>query len=281
MKAKEFINLIDPEIAQVKFNVIRRKIGVESLRRKNIEKTHILIITLPTRKISREEYIDLIDYIDVGGTLFLTLPSPPWNELGRWFSEFIEELGINFQKESVYGIPKIPLNTRLIGTKLMSHRAHVINYNSNHSFMKENGIAEYIPIALIDEKPIILAARKRRGRFIIFSSIDTMSPNNKCFLNILLRLSSQRKSFLLDETTKRKIGNTTFFFSLQHATLRTFLLSLYHHDFRFYQEIVEFTKMEELADKIFKIMKKQEVLSTPPTLDEIKSVLKEEELEMD
>ncbi|MHA1115264.1 MAG: hypothetical protein ACTSRR_03810 [Candidatus Heimdallarchaeaceae archaeon] len=277
---KELYKCIDEEIALVKFNLIRRRFRRGGLTRKNLEKTHILIINRPTTRLLREEFIELIDYIDVGGTLILNLPPPKYiQDLGRWFEAFIDELGISLTHEVYYGIPKISKETRLVGNNLSSHKAFEISCNNDSNFMKENGIKKYIPLAFIDDKPIIVFAEKRRGRFIVFCSSDTLKPENKNFISILLRLASQRRNFLLEEPDKIKIGSSNFSISLQHTSLSYYSVTIYHHDFAFFSDVMPINSLDDFAIEVYKEIEKQQILSSPPTIEELFKTLKNIELE--
>jgi hypothetical protein len=270
LPAKQIAKLIDSDIAKVEINIVRKKVGTMGLDRKTLEKSHVLFITLPRKKISQEMYIELISYIDIGGTLILTLPSPPWEDLGRFFEEMINELGITFQPNYVYGLPKIPSNTRFIGAKLTITKAHIINYNENKVFLKENGIKKYIPLALMDKKPVILAGYKRRGKFVVISSPEIFTDINSDFLNRLVLLSSQKIDYLLSEKIKRySIGESNFSFQLQHGSLQSYLLSLYHYKFMFLQKEVEFTSKKDLTDRIYKVLLKQKVIGDLPSKQDI------------
>ncbi len=270
LPAKQIAKLIDSDVAKVEINIVKKKVGTIGLTRKTLEKSHVLFITLPKKKISQEMYIELISYIDIGGTLILTLPSPPWEDLGRFFEEMIDELGISFQHNYVYGLPKIPSNTRLIGSKLTITKAHVIDFNEQKDFLTENGIKKYIPLALMDKKPVILAGYKRRGKFIIISSPEIFTDINSDFLNRLVLLSSQKIDYILSEKNVRhKIGKSNFSLQLQHGSLQSYLLSLYHYSFMFLQEEVEFTSKEDLTERIYKVLVKQKVIGELPTEQDI------------
>ncbi len=273
IKPKEIIDSIDPEIAKISFNVIKKVSG--GLDRKTLEKSHVLFIGLPKKKLNQELFIELTSYIDIGGCLILTLPSPKkWEELGRFFGEMSEELGISFQSKFVYGLPKISEDTRLVGTKLMVTKAHVIDFNNNKKFMKESGIKKYIPLALIDDKPVALAAYKRRGRFVVFSSPEVFSPKNKDFLNSLIFLSSTKKDYLFPKNPKKtKIGDTNFIIILQHACLDNYLLCLYHYNFMFFQQVVQLKSKTKLVSLINSIISKQKVLGEIPKKEEILQTL--------
>ena len=273
IKPKDIVDSIDPETANVKINIIKKVSG--GLDRKTLEKSHVLFIGLPKKKINQELFIELTSYIDIGGCLILTLPSPEkWEDLGRFFGEMSEELGISFQSKFVYGLPKIAEDTKLVGTKLIVTKAHVIEFNSNKKFMKESGIKNYIPLALIDDKPIALAAYKRRGRFIVFSSPEVFSPKNKDFLNSLIFLSSTKEDYLFPKNSKKtKFGDTNFFIVLQHACLDNYLLSLYHYNFMFSQQVVQPKSKTKLVTLINTIISKQKVLGEPPKKEEILQTL--------
>jgi hypothetical protein len=265
---KEIINSINPDIANVKFNIVKKR--SPGLVRDTLEKSHILFISLPRKKLTQEQYIELISYIDIGGCLVLTLPSPPWTDLGRFFEEFRREIGISFQSNFVYGLPKIPMNVRLIGSKLTITKAHVINSNMNEDFMKETGIKKFIPIALMDDQPVVLAALKRRGRFIIFSTPEIFTQQNSDFLSRLIHLSTGKKEYLLSKTVQKyQIGESNFFLLLQHACLDSYLLSLYHYDFIFHQETINIAQEDKLPQRIYSIITKQKVLSERPGIEQI------------
>jgi hypothetical protein len=268
VRPKQIIDVIDTEVAEIKFNIIK-KMG-QGLDREILEKSHILFISLPRKKLTQDQYIELTSYIDIGGCLVLTLPTPPWDDLGRFFEEFRKELGISFQSNYVYGLPKIPLDTRLIGSKLKITKAHVIDFETKKDKMKERGIKAYIPLALMDDEPVILAGYKRRGRFIIFSSQEIFSKQNSTYLTKLIRLSSKRTDYLLNtKTNKIKLGDTNFYVLLQHACLDSYLLSLYHYNFIFYQSVFEFTTIEYLLKKIHSIISKQKIEGELPSQEEI------------
>ena len=280
MDLKELYKSIDEDVALVKFNLIRRRFRRGGLTRKNLEKTHILIINRPTTRLLREEFIELIDFIDVGGTLILNIPPPKYlQDLGRWFEAFTDELGISLTNKVYYGIPKISKQTKLVGNNLSSHKAFEISCNDDPIFLKENGIKKYVPLAFIDDNPIIVFAEKRRGRFIVFCSNDTLKSENRNFISILLRLSSQRKDFLLEEPNKIKIGSSNFSISLQHTSLRNYFVTLYHHDFAFFREVMPINSIDDFTINIYKEIEKQQILSTPPTMEELVKTLKNIEFE--
>ena len=280
LPAKQIAQLIDTDLAKVKINIVKKKVGTSGLDRKTLEKSHVLFITLPKKKITQEMYIELISYIDIGGTLILTLPSPPWEILGRFFEEMINELGIIFQSNYVYGLPKIPSNTRLIGSKLTITKAHIINYNKNKSFLKENGIKKYIPLALMDKEPVILAGYKRRGKFVIISSPEIFTNVNSDFLNRLVFLSSQKIDYILSEKSMRyKIGKSNFSLQLQYGSLQSYLLSLYHYNYMFLQKEVEFTSKEDLTESIYKVLLKQKVIGDLPSKQVISNTIEKIEFE--
>ncbi|MHA1419033.1 MAG: hypothetical protein ACTSVO_01520 [Candidatus Heimdallarchaeaceae archaeon] len=280
LPAKQIAQLIDTDLAKVKINIVKKKVGTLGLDRKTLEKSHVLFITLPKKKITQEMYIELISYIDIGGTLILTLPSPPWEILGRFFEEMINELGITFQSNYVYGLPKIPSNTRLIGSKLTITKAHIIDYNKNKSFLKENGIKKYIPLALMDKEPVILAGYKRRGKFVIISSPEIFTNVNSDFLNRLVFLSSQKIDYILSEKSMRyKIGKSNFSLQLQYGSLQSYLLSLYHYNFMFLQKEVEFTSKEDLTESIYKVLLKQKVIGDLPSKKVISNTIEKIEFE--
>lgn len=277
VKAKTIVEAINTEIAQVKINIVKRR--GPGLDRKTLERSHVLFISLPRKKITQEEYIELISYIDIGGCLILTLPSPPWEDLGRFFEEFRKELGFSFQSKVVYGLPKIPDETRLLGSHLTITKAHVIQTETDKKIMKENGINEFIPLALMDNEPVIVAAYKRRGRFVVFSSAEVFSQINSDFLSRLILLSSKKQSFKLSEDVKKKqIGETNFSILLQHACLDSYLLSLYHYDFAFHKETIDMKLEKGLALKIYSKIQKQKVLSERPKLEEIDETLEKLEI---
>jgi hypothetical protein len=278
--AKRIAKLIDSDIAKVEINIVKKKVGTIGLTRKTLEKSHVLFITLPKKKITQEMFIELISYIDIGGTLILTLPSPPWEDLGRFFEDMISELGITFQNKYVYGLPKIPSNTRLIGSKLTITKAHVIDYNEEKDFLKENGIKRYIPLALMDKKPVILAGYKRRGKFVVISSPEIFTDVNSDFLNRLVLLSSQKIDYLLSEKIKRyNIGKSNFSLQLQHGSLQSYLLSLYHFNFMFLQEEVEITSKEDLTERIYKVLVKQKVIGDLPSKQDIFNIVEKIKIE--
>ena len=272
IQPKTITDVIDEEIAQVKINIVK-KVGA-GLDRKTLEKSHILFITLPTKKLTQNQYIELTSYIDIGGCLILTLPSPTWESLGRFFEELRKELGISFQPNHVYGLPKIPNNVRLIGSDTSPIKAHEIDYNTNPDFMRENGIKKYIPLAHIDDEPIVLAAYKRRGRFIIFSSPEIFDEENSDFLNRLIKLSVRKEDYMFpDNEEKKQIGKSSFYLLFQHACLDSYLLSLFHYNFMFFQEVINFTSIEDLSILINSTISKQKVEGEFPSLKEIKSSL--------
>ena len=267
------IDAIDPEIANIKFNIIK-KIGA-GMDRKTLEKSHILFISLPRKKLTQEQYIDLISYVDIGGCLILTLPSPPWDDLGRFFEELRKELGFSFKPNFVFGFPKIPKNTRLVGSTLTITKAHVIDYNLDEEFLKESGIKGYIPLALMDNRPVILSGIKRRGNFIIFSTPEIFRKQNSDFLNRLILLITKRENLLFTETAKTlKFGDSNFHLRIQHACLDSYLLSLFHYKFMFYQEVISYTTIEELSQSVYNIVSEQRVLGELPKLEDILNVLK-------
>ena len=268
IQPKAITDVLNPEIAEVKFNIIK-KIGA-GLDRNILEKSHILFISLPRKKLTQDQYIELTSYIDIGGCLILTLPSPPWENLGRFFEEFIKELGISFQPHYVYGLPKIPVNTRLIGSKLKITKAHVIDYETQKEVLKERGLKTYIPLALMDNQPVVLAGYKRRGRFIVFSSPEIFSKQNSPYLTKLIRLSSKRIDYLIStKDDKIKLGDTNYYVLFQHACLDSYLLSLYHYNFMFYQGVIKFKTIEYLLKKIHTIISKQKIEGKLPDISEI------------
>ncbi len=268
VKAKAIAGAINPEVAQVKINIVKKR--GPGLDRQTLEKSHVLFISLPRKKISQEQYIELISYIDIGGCLILTLPSPPWTDLGRFFEEFRKEIGISFQSNYVYGLPKIPIETRLIGSQLTITKAHVIDAENDETFMKENGIKELIPLALMDNEPVVMAAYKRRGRFVIFSSPEVFNSINSDFLSRLILIASKKESFTLSaETEKEKIGSSNFSILLQHACLDSYLLSLFHYNFALHKETITLKNEKNLPQRIHSIILKQKVLSDRPSLEEI------------
>ena len=272
VNAKSITSVINPEIAQVKFNIVKKR--GPGLDRKTLEKSHILFISLPRKKLTQEQYIDLISYIDIGGCLILTLPSPPWTELGRFFELFRKELGISFQSKFVYGLPKIPLETRLIGSELTITKAHVIEVNTDSDFMKENGIKKHIPLALLGNEPVVLAVYKRRGKFIVFSTSEIFNHKNSDFLNRLVLIASRKEDYLLSNVIKKvQIGETNFSMRFQTACLDTYLLSLYHYNFVSHQSIIDLTTMRDLPIRISSIISKQKVLSERPSLQEIEDAI--------
>jgi len=192
----------------------------------------------------------------------------------------INELGITFQSNYVYGLPKIPSNTRLIGSKLTITKAHIIDYNKNKSFLKENGIKKYIPLALMDKEPVILAGYKRRGKFVIISSPEIFTNVNSDFLNRLVFLSSQKIDYILSEKSLRyKIGKSNFSLQLQYGSLQSYLLSLYHYNFMFLQKEVEFTSKEDLTESIYKVLLKQKVIGDLPSKKVISNTIEKIEFE--
>ena len=268
------IDAVDPEIANVKFNVIK-KIGA-GMDRKTLEKSHILFISLPRKKLTQEQYIELISYVDIGGCLILTLPSPPWDDLGRFFEELRKELGISFRSNFVFGFPRIPKNTRLVGSTLTITKAHVIDFNLDEEFLKENGIKGYIPLALMDNRPVILAGKKRRGNFIIFSTPEIFKKQNSDFLNRLILLITKRENLLFRETVEKlKFGDSNFYLRIQHACLDSYLLSLFHYNFMFYQEVISYTTIEELSQSVYNIVSEQRVLGELPKLEDVFNTLNE------
>jgi len=272
VKAKTIADAINPDIAQVNINVVKKR--GSGLDRKTLEKSHVLFISLPRKKLTQEEYIELISYIDIGGCLILTLPSPPWTELGRFFEEFRKELGIIFQPNFVYGLPKIPDHTRLIGTELTITKAHVIQIDEDKERMKENGIKEFIPLALMDDEPVVISAYKRRGRFVVFSTPEIFTPKNSDFLSKLILISSKKESYTLSEETENiQIGKSNFSIRFQHACLDTYLLSLYHHDYTCHTEIINIQADKGLPLRIYSILQRQKVLSERPNLEDIDDAL--------
>jgi len=272
VSAKKIIGSINPEIAKVKFRIIK-KVG-SGLDRKTLEQSHVLFITLPTKKLTQEQYIELISYIDIGGCLFFTLPSPPWTDLGRFFNEFIQELGISFEERFVYGLPKIPLETKLLGTELKLTKAHIIRYNNNDKFLKETGIKRRIPLALMDSNPVILANYKRRGRFVIFSSPEIFTKKNMNFLSRLVNLSAYKKDYLIEiKGSKKVLEGTNYSLQLEHAMLDTYLLSLFHHKFRFYNDAIKFTSLQSLINFVYNILSNQKLLGPIPSKEEIRKAI--------
>ena len=271
---KTIMDAIDPKIANIRFNVVK-KIGA-GLDRNTLEKSHILFISLPRKKLTQEQYIELISYIDIGGCLILTLPSPPWDELGRFFEELRKELGISFKSNFVFGFPRIPKDTRLVGSTLTITKAHVIDYNMDDKFLKDSGIKDYIPLALMDNHPVILAAKKRRGKFIIFSTPEIFKIQNSDFLNRLILLITKRENLLFSiSEEKRKFGDSNFYLRIQHACLDSYLLSLFHYNFMFYQEVISYTTLEELSQSVYNIVSEQKVLGELPKLEDVFHTLRE------
>ncbi len=267
-------NSINVKIANVKINIVK-KIG-PGLDRKTLERSHVLLISLPRKKLTQEQYIELISYIDIGGCLILTLPSPPWENLGRFFEEMRKELGIIFQPNFVYGLPKIPQDTRLVGSKLKITKAHVIRYNEDKSFLKENGIKKFVPLALMDNQPVVLAANKRRGKFIIFSAPEIFNERNIDFLSRLILLVSNKESLVFSKREeKRKLGNTNFYLVFQHACLDSYLLSLFHYNFMFHQDVISLAPVENLSRSVYEIIEKQKVLGKLPKLEDVNESLQE------
>ncbi len=274
-KAKKIIKLIDPALANVKCEIIKNRLVGDALDRDTLERSHILFLTMPNKKMTYDNYINLIDYIDVGGTLILTLPSPQsWFGLGRWFNRFIEELGISFESNFVYGLPSIPLNIRLFIFDLKIHRAHIIRYNEDEAFMKEHGIKEYIPIALMDDEPVLVMGNKRRGRFIISSSKEIFSESNYLFLNYLLRIASKREDFTIGEINKVRIGNSNFYIALNHGCARYFLLSLFHFKYNFYKQPVVFETKEKLVSLILKLIEDQKHVAEMVSKENVELAIK-------
>ncbi|MHA1955102.1 MAG: hypothetical protein ACW96U_14275, partial [Candidatus Heimdallarchaeaceae archaeon] len=127
-----------------------------------------------------------------------------------------------------------------------------------------------IPLALMDNKPVILAGYKRRGRFVIFSTSEIFSKQNSNYLNKLIRLSSKKMDYLIStEENKIKVGDTNYYVLLQHACLDSYLLSLYHYNFMFYQGDFKFKTIEYLLKKIHNIISKQKIEGKLPDLSEI------------
>ncbi len=278
VKAKTIAGTINPDIAQVKINIVKKR--GPGLDRQILEKSHVLFISLPQKKITQEEYIELISYIDIGGCLILTLPSPPWTDLGRFFEEFRKELGISFESNFVYGLPKIPMEIRLIGSELSITKAHVIKAQNDKIFLKESGIKKHISLALMDNEPVVLAAYKRRGRFVIFSSPEIFASINSDFLSRLVLLSSQKTDYTLSmDKEKLQIGSSNFFLLLQHACLDSYLLSLYHYNFIFHKETINISTENNLLQRIHSIILKQKVISERPELEDILEALQKFKIE--
>jgi len=275
IKAKEIISLIDQDVAQVKFKIIKKRLYGSGLERSILEKSHILFITLPRKKISQDLYLELISYIDIGGCLILTLPRPrALLELGRWFEALRWELGINLSEQFVYGLPRIPYETRLLGSKLLINKSHIINYNSEPKFMKENGIKSYTPLALMDSKPVVLAAKKRRGKFVIFGTHEIFKESNSDYLNRLMLISSRKLDYLMHKKNdKVQIGESNFYICLNHAILNQFLLSIYHHEYVFFKEPYSFTSIKDFEAKIQSILANQNIIGRPPSLTDIRYTL--------
>ena len=281
IKAKEITSLINQDIAQVKFKIVKKRFYATGLERSILEKSHILFITLPRKKISQDMYLELISYIDIGGCLILTLPRPrALPELGRWFEALRWELGINLSEQYVYGLPRIPYETRLLGSKLFINKSHVINYNSEPHFMKENGIKSYTSLALMDSKPVVLVAKKRRGKFIIFGTHEIFTESNSNYLNRLLLIASRKLDYLMyKENNRVQIGESNFYICLNHAILNQYLLSFYHHEYVFFKEPYSFTSIKDLESKIQSILANQKIIGSPPSLTDIRYTLHSLKLE--
>lgn len=251
ISAKHIANLIDEKIADVTVKILKQNIfSGPALKRENLLRSHILMITIPRKALTAELALELASYIDIGGCLLLTLPAPDrWIKLGRWFNQFRRELGINFDVDPVFGLPKVNDDTRLIGSPLKLSKAYHIYYNSDTQAMKENGIKEYIPLAYIDNKPIVVAAYKRRGSFVVFSSEEMFTQSNSLFINRLLYLCANRKKFKLDEKNpKIQVGTSNYFILLQHAVYDTYRISIFHHDYLFYKSVITNASFDHLAD---------------------------------
>ena len=226
-------------------------------------------------------YLELISYIDIGGCLILTLPRPrALPELGRWFEALRWELGINLSEQYVYGLPRIPHETRLLGSKLLINKSHVINYNSEPYFMKENGIKSHVPLALMDSKPVVLVAKKRRGKFIIFGTHEIFTESNSNYLNRLLLIASRKLDYLTRKKNNRvQIGESNFYICLNHAILNQYLLSFYHHEYVFFKEPYSFTSIENLEVKIQTVLANQKIIGSLPSLTDIRYSLHSLKLE--
>lgn len=274
--AKQIANLIDSKIANVKIKILRPNILASALSRKNLERSHILLISLPRKRLTAELASELASYIDIGGSLILTLPDPAeWGKLGWWFEVFREELGISFAEEPVYGLPKVNEDTRLVGTNLTVSRAFHIFTDNDPEVMRKNGVKEYIPLAYVDDKPVAIAAYKRRGVFVIFSSEEVFEQSNSVFINRLLYILSKRINIKLDpKAPKYQIASTSYYVLLQHAVFDTYLISLYHHDFEFHRSVINNISIEFLADYIERFISLHKSVDTNPTKSEILTTTK-------
>ncbi len=273
INTKQFLSLIDPTIADVKVTVLKNNLLSKPVRREKLERFHLLFISLPRKKMTYEFYIDLIDYIDVGGGLVLTLPTPPWDYLGRFFEEFRKDLGFNFTENYTYGKPRIPVNTRFYGCNIADLRAQGILYNTESNFLKEAGIKKQIPLVFLDSNPIALASYKRRGRFILFSSYEIFNSANSDFINRFIRLTVNRVDYEFPKTEKKRVADSNFFMNIQEACLDTYLLSLYHHNHLFYQDSVKYENEESLVELILYQLKKRQILAETPAMDDIAKTL--------
>ena len=255
----------------MKIKILKPNLLAPALSRKNLERTHILLISLPRKRLTAELASELASYIDIGGSLILTLPDPAeWGKLGWWFEIFREELGISFAEEPVYGLPKVNEETRLVGTTLTVSRAFHIFTDTDPEVMRKNGIKKYIPLAYVDDKPVALAAYKRRGTFVIFSSEEIFEQSNSVFINRLLHILSKRININLDsKAPKYQIASTSYYVTLQHAVFDTYLISLYHHDYQFHKSVINNVSVEFLTDYIERFISLHKSVDSNPTKDEI------------
>ena len=268
IKPKEIAKLIEPSLLNVKLHILKNHFWKKGLNRKTLERSHVLFITQPRKRLTKEEYIELVSYVDIGGTLILTYNEYFTNTLGRWFKNMREELGIEL-KDTVFGLPKISEQTRLIGTKVKLHKGQTIKVNTDPKFLKFQGIRKYIPLIELNQQPIALAAYKRRGSFIIFTTNEIFDYRNKVFMNKLLYIILNRLSFELEEKIAReRIGNSDYYYSLHHACFYDYVFSLYHHEFLFNKKLINI-RTDDIVDWMQRTISEVKVEGIKPTRDEI------------
>ncbi len=146
--------------------------------------------------------------------------------------------------------------------------------------MKENGIKSYTSLALMDSKPVVLLAEKRRGKFIIFGTHEIFTESNSNYLNCLLLIASRKLDYLMHKENNRvQIGESNFYISLNHAILNQYLLSFYHHEYVFFKEPYSFTSIKNLEVKIQSILANQKIIGSTPSLTDIRYTLHSLKLE--
>jgi len=268
VSANDISKLIESSLLRIKVQTIKNHFWKKGLNRKTLERSHILFITQPRKRLTKEDYIELVSYIDIGGNLILTYSDYQGISLGHWFKNMREELGIELH-ETVYGIPKVSEETRLIGTQVKMHKAQTIALNNDPKFLRFHGIKKYIPILKLDKSIVAVAAYKRRGTFIVFSSPEIFQPENRVFLNKLLYIVLNRLSFELEEKIPiKKIGNSDYYFSLHYACFDDYVISLYHHNFKFAKKVFSINS-QLIEDWLISTISEIKAEGTKPTRQEI------------